>query len=57
MVFNTCLNTILAQVDQLRDLVNEFASFAKLPDANLKDGSINALLKEVLTFSALVIVK
>ena len=39
------LNSILTQVDQLRDLVNEFSSFAKLPDANLKNGSINEFLK------------
>jgi two-component system nitrogen regulation sensor histidine kinase NtrY len=49
-VFNTCLDAILSQVDQLRDLVNEFSSFSKLPDASLKNGSINEVLKDVYDF-------
>jgi two-component system, NtrC family, nitrogen regulation sensor histidine kinase NtrY len=49
-VFNSCIESILVQVDQLRDLVNKFSSFSKLPDANLKDGAINKILGEVFEF-------
>lgn len=49
-IFNKCLDSILSQVDQLRDLVNEFSSFSKLPDASFKKGNINELLKEVHDF-------
>lgn len=49
-VFEKCLQTILLQVDQLRDLVNEFASFSKLPDTNMKMGDINVLIREVFDF-------
>lgn len=49
-VFNSCIESILVQVDQLRDLVNKFSSFSKLPDANMKNGSINKILSDVVEF-------
>lgn len=49
-VFVGCIETIVAQVDGLRDLVNEFSKFARLPKVNLKRGQIMDLLSDVINF-------
>lgn len=47
-VFNSCMETIITQVDSLRDLVNEFAKFSKLPNIKTKNENVGIVLKEVL---------
>ena len=46
-VFESCLNTILKQVDSLRDLVNEFSKFSRLPQVRLRLGNINEVIMDV----------
>lgn len=46
-VFESCLDTILKQVDSLRDLVNEFSKFSKLPDIRPRMANINDVILEV----------
>lgn len=46
-IFENCAKSILVQVDFLKDLVNEFGRFAKLPAARLQTAS----LKDVITKS------
>ncbi len=48
-VFDECTKMIITQVDDLRDLVNEFSNFAKLPEANLKPCLLGPIVKEALT--------
>ncbi len=47
-VFESCLETILKQVDSLRDLVNEFSKFSRLPQIKPKMASVNAVITDVL---------
>lgn len=49
-VFESCLETILKQVDSLRDLVNEFSKFSRLPAIEPKMSDINAVIEEVCDF-------
>jgi two-component system nitrogen regulation sensor histidine kinase NtrY len=46
-VFEQCLDTILKQVDSLRDLVNEFSKFSRLPQVRPKMGNINDVILDV----------
>jgi len=46
--FNECTSTIIQQVDTLRDLVNEFSAFARLPQAKLGSNDLNQLIQESL---------
>nr|ADI87836.1 hypothetical protein AKSOIL_0328 [uncultured bacterium Ak20-3] len=46
-VFRTCMETIITQVDSLRDLVNEFAKFSKLPNIKPKRDNLGSVLQEV----------
>ncbi len=46
-VFESCLETILKQVDSLRDLVNEFSKFARLPGIRPRLSSVNDLMNDV----------
>lgn len=46
-VFESCINTIVVQVDSLRDLVNEFSNFARLPSIQPRLGSVNAVIMDV----------
>ena len=45
-VFVTCVETIVSEVDSLRDLVNEFSKFSRLPAIRSKQENINELIKE-----------
>ncbi len=47
-IFDKCLTSILNQVDSLKDLVNAFANFSKLPSANFVTLDISKLLMQSL---------
>jgi two-component system, NtrC family, nitrogen regulation sensor histidine kinase NtrY len=47
-VFVGCIETILAEVDSLKDLVNEFSKFTRLPSIKLKPEPLNELVRESL---------
>ncbi len=49
-VFDLCLQTIIRQVDQIQRLIQEFSSFARLPEPILKRTHINNLIKGILEF-------
>ena len=42
------VGTIVAQVQAMKTLVNEFRDYARLPAARLKPLDLNALVREVL---------
>jgi two-component system nitrogen regulation sensor histidine kinase NtrY len=44
--FESCTQTIIQQVDELKELVNEFSSFARLPQANPAPNDVNGLIQE-----------
>lgn len=46
-VFKTCMETVITQVDSLRDLINEFAKFSKLPNINTSLDNVSKILFEV----------
>jgi len=48
-VFSDCLGTIVAQVDDLKKLVNEFSSFAKMPATQPRANDIHEIIEETLT--------
>jgi two-component system nitrogen regulation sensor histidine kinase NtrY len=47
-VLDKCTNTIIQQVDELKNLVNEFAQFARLPSAQFNTHDLNAIVQEAL---------
>ncbi len=47
-VFRNCLESILTQVDSLRDLVNEFSKFSKMPSVKTRPENIIELTNEVV---------
>lgn len=47
-VFVTCCETIVSEVDALRDLVNEFSKFSRLPSIKTKPEDVNAILRDVV---------
>jgi len=47
-VFDECTKTILDYVDLIRNLVNEFSSFAKFPGANLKPDYLEPIIEETI---------
>ncbi|MDZ4821122.1 MAG: ATP-binding protein, partial [Planctomycetota bacterium] len=52
-VFESCIQTILAQVDSLRDMVNEFSKFARLPTIKAKPEDVNGLILDVANLYSL----
>lgn len=46
--FSECTTTIIKQVDALRDLVNEFSNFARLPQAKPTPSDINKVIEGAL---------
>jgi two-component system nitrogen regulation sensor histidine kinase NtrY len=46
--FDECTSTIIRQVDELKTLVNEFSSFARLPAANLSPNDLNEIVSETV---------
>ncbi|MBX7230885.1 MAG: PAS domain-containing protein [Bdellovibrionales bacterium] len=47
-IFNQNIAMIMEQVDSLRDLVNEFSHFARLPRAQMKLGSFNQVMESTV---------
>jgi two-component system nitrogen regulation sensor histidine kinase NtrY len=47
-VFDECTRTITDQVDLIRNLVDEFSSFARFPTANPKPDNLPAIIEETL---------
>jgi len=47
-IFDTCTNTIIVQVEHIRNLVNQFSTFAKFPEVNLKLCSIEEIVTETI---------
>lgn len=43
-IFESCMETIIVQVDSLRDLVNEFSKFSKMPNIKPRDTNLHALI-------------
>ncbi len=47
-VFDECTRTIVQQVDELKTLVNEFSTFARMPQAEHRAQDVNRLVEEAL---------
>jgi two-component system nitrogen regulation sensor histidine kinase NtrY len=47
-IFDECTQIIISQVDELKNLVNEFSRFARLPQLTLTHQDFNALVQETL---------
>jgi two-component system nitrogen regulation sensor histidine kinase NtrY len=47
-VFVSCIETIISEVDALRDLVNEFSKFSRLPTVKTKPENVNTILRDVV---------
>jgi len=47
-VFDECTRTIIGQVDELKRLVSEFSTFARLPSAELTPQDLNEVVDETL---------
>jgi two-component system nitrogen regulation sensor histidine kinase NtrY len=47
-VFDECTTMIIKQVDDLKNLVNEFSSFARMPASNPSSNNLNDVLNEAL---------
>jgi len=48
-VFNECIQTIVDQVDQIKNLVNEFSAFARFPTVNPVPCDLISLIEETIT--------
>jgi two-component system, NtrC family, nitrogen regulation sensor histidine kinase NtrY len=47
-VFDECTRTIVQQVEELKNLVNEFSTFARMPQAEHRPCDLNGLVEEAL---------
>jgi two-component system nitrogen regulation sensor histidine kinase NtrY len=47
-IFDECTKMIVTQVDDLKNLVNEFSNFARLPATNLSTQDLNEIIAETL---------
>ena len=47
-MFDECTTTIVKEVEQLRDLVNEFSRFARQPAGEKRRGDLNRLVAETM---------
>lgn len=47
-IFKECTDTIIQQVDELKEMVNEFSQFARFPAANPLPNELNAAIAEVV---------
>ncbi len=47
-VFDECTRTIIRQVEELKGLVNEFSSFARMPAANPSPNDLNDIVSETV---------
>ncbi|HOC59118.1 MAG TPA: ATP-binding protein [Smithellaceae bacterium] len=48
-VFRECTQTIIAQVEVLKNLVNEFSRYARMPVTTLSPNDLNAVVAEAVT--------
>jgi two-component system nitrogen regulation sensor histidine kinase NtrY len=48
-LLDECTHTIIGEVEDLKRLVNEFASFARMPQLNPLPGDLNALTEETVS--------
>lgn len=48
MVLDQCTKAIVDQVEQLKNMVNEFSKFARMPSANPEPNDLNSLIREVV---------
>ena len=48
-IFDSCIETIVSEVDILRDLVSEFSKFARLPSVRTKLLSLNDVILEAIS--------
>ena len=48
-VFDECTEMIIKSVDDLKNLVNEFSNFARMPAIQPESNNLNALIRETLT--------
>ena len=51
-VLDQCTNAIIDQVEQLKNMVNEFSKFARMPAANPVPNDLNALINEAIELYA-----
>ncbi len=47
-IFDKCTATIIQQVEELKNLVNEFSQFARLPSVRLMSSDLNEIISEAL---------
>jgi two-component system nitrogen regulation sensor histidine kinase NtrY len=47
-VFDKCINTIVRQVGDIGRMVDEFSSFARMPEANLQLGDLSETVKQAV---------
>jgi two-component system nitrogen regulation sensor histidine kinase NtrY len=47
-IFDECTRIIINQVEELKNLVNEFSSFARMPEANPSPNDLNAIIREAM---------
>jgi two-component system nitrogen regulation sensor histidine kinase NtrY len=47
-IFDTCTRTIVVHVDLIRNMVNQFSTFARFPDANMSRCRIENIIEETL---------
>ncbi|MGE5215648.1 MAG: ATP-binding protein [Chloroflexota bacterium] len=47
-VLDKCTTTIIQQVEELKNLVNEFSQFARLPSARLASNDLNGIVRDAL---------
>ena len=47
-ILDKCTSTIIQQVEELKNLVNEFSNFARLPSARLATQDLNEIVREAL---------
>jgi len=48
-VFDECTEMIIKSVDELKNLVNEFSNFARMPAINPEPNDLNSIIRETLT--------
>ena len=48
VVFDECTKMIITQVDELKNLVNEFSNFARMPASNPTPQDLNSIISETL---------
>ena len=47
-VFDQCIETIIRQVDDIGRMVNEFSSFARMPEPVMKEENLSNLVQDIL---------